>query len=169
MLKKLSTIILFCLIGALAFAQPAAPAPKQLLSEKEINSFITNYKQIMAAFDTLGNKYDHLFKDIDEKGGFESLLKMRKIAAPAEIQDVFKKNGLGNNGFEKAMVIIQGTMVILMEDDINSIEAEAGKDPKIAASIKEAKDEIKPLKDSINSKDLALLSNKKDELFKLLK
>ena len=166
MFKKLITIILFCFISALAFAQTA---PKQILSEKEVNSFITNYKQIMATFDTLGSKYDYLFKDIDENGGFESLIKIRKIAAPAEIQDILRKNGLGDNGFEKAMVIMHGVMVVLMEEHINAIAAESGTDPEVAASIKEARDEIKPLKDSINSKDLALLSNKKDELFKLLK
>ncbi len=165
MLKKLSTIILFCLIGSFAFAQTA---PKQVLSEKDINNFIVNYKQIMAAFDALGDKYNYLFKDVEAKPGFESVIKMRSIAVPEEVQAILKKNGLGDNGFEKAMVIIQGTGVIFMEEDLNSLTNEAGSDPQITEYLKQARNGIKPLKDSINSKDFVLLNNKKDELFKLL-
>ena len=165
MLKKISTILLFCLISSLAFAQTA---PKQVLSEKDINGFIKNYEQIMVAFDELGDKYDSLFADIDTSDGFNAMIKMRSIAVPAEIQDILKKNGLGDNGFEKAMVIIQGVGIIMMEEDFDSLNAEAVKDPKIAEYVKEAREDIKVLKDSIHTKDLALITNKKEELFKLL-
>jgi hypothetical protein len=165
MLKKLSVILLFCLISALAFAQTA---PKQVLSEKDINNFIANYEQIMAAFDAMGDKYDYLFKEVSEAPGFESIIKMRSIAVPAEIQDILRKNGLGDNGFEKAMIIIQGTGVIYMEEDIDSLTAETGKDPKMEEYLKEARAGVEPLKKSINSKDLDLIKNKKVELFELL-
>jgi len=165
MLKKLSVILFFCLISSLAFAQTA---PKQVLSEKDITGFITNYQKIMDALDALGDKYDHLFKELENSPVFETMIKMRTIAVPAEVQDILKKNGLGDNGFEKAMVIIQGVGVIFMEEDINSMNAEAAANPKMAEAIKEAKASIKPLKDSINAKDLALINNKKDELYKLL-
>jgi len=166
MLKRLSIILLFCLVGVFAFAQTAA---KQVLSEKDITSFITNYKQIMVAFDTLGDKYDHLFEGIDPNGGFESMVKMRSIKVPAEIEDILRKNGLGNNGFEKSMIIIQGVGVLLMEEDLDMLTADAAsKDPKIAASIKEAREGMKILKDSINSKDIDLINKKKEELFTLI-
>ncbi|MCL2480529.1 MAG: hypothetical protein FWF38_02345 [Spirochaetaceae bacterium] len=165
MLKKLSAILLFCLISALAFAQTA---PKQVLSEKDINSFIVNYKQIMEAFDLLGDKYDHIFEGIDTSEGFSAMIKMRSVKVPEEIQNILKKNGLGDNGFEKAMVIIQGTGAILVEEDLENLNAEAGKDPRISEYIKEARAGIKPLKDSINSKDLDLIKSKKAELFKVL-
>jgi len=166
MLKKFCTILLLCLISALAFAQTAQ---KQVLSEKDINGFITNYEHIMDAIDNLGDKYDYLFEGIDPNGGFESLIKMRSIKVPSEVQDILKKNGLGENGFEKVMVIIMGTGVILMEEDLESLTAEAGSDPKIAEYLNQARGGIKTLKDSINSKDLALITSKKNELFATLK
>ncbi|MCL2704998.1 MAG: hypothetical protein FWE72_02190 [Spirochaetaceae bacterium] len=166
MSKKITTILLFCLICTFAFAQTAQ---KQILSEKDINGFINNYEQIMDAIDNLGDKYDYLFEGIDPNGGFESLIKMRSIKVPAEVQDILKKNGLGDNGFEKVMVIIMGTGVILMEDDLDSLAAEAATDPKIKEYLKQARDGIKTLKDSINSKDLDLISSKKNELFSTLK
>ena len=165
MLKKSTIIVLFCMISSFAFAQTA---PKQVLSEKDLNGFIANYEKIMAAFDEIGDKYDDLFKGLDEGNGFSGLIKMRSIAVPQEIQDVLKKNGLGDNGFEKAMVIIQGFGVIGMEEDFDSLSEEAAKDPKIADYVKEARKDLKVLKDSIHTKDLALIANKKEELFNLL-
>ena len=165
MLKKLSAILLFSLISSLAFAQTA---PKQVLSEKDVNGFITNYEQIMLAFDEIGDKYDYIFEGIDANDGFSAMIKMRSIAVPAEIQDILKKNGLGDNGFEKAMVIIQGVGVILMEEDFESLDAETAADPKIKEYIKQARADMKVLKDSIHSKDFALLTKKKDELLQLL-
>ena len=166
MLKKLSTIILFCLISALAFAQTA---PKQILSERDINNFIANYEKITEAIDTLGDKYDHIFAELEDADSeFDMLIKMRSIKMPPEIQNILKANGLGDNGFEKAMVIIQGIMVIFMEDEFASLAAESGADPEVAEYLQYVRDSIKPLKDSINSRDLALLNNKKAELLELL-
>jgi hypothetical protein len=166
MLKKIIAIIVFCLISTLAFAQTA---PKQVLSAGDVNNFIANYDSIMDAFDTLGDKYDYIFKEVEHIPGFEKLIRMRTIAAPAAIQDILRKNGLGDNGFEKSMVIMQGIALILMEEDLDSLEAEAKNDPEVMEHVKQAKREIKPFKDSFNTRDIALINNKKNELFELLK
>ena len=170
MFKKISIIIMLCLISSLTFAQTA---PKQVLSEKDINNFITNYKKIMDAFDILDDKYSHLFDSIDENSGFEGMIKMRSIKVPAEIQDIFRKNGLGDNGFEKVLIIIQGTMVVVMEDDIKSLseKLEANKEwaETMAESIKQSREAVKTLKNSINNRDLALINSKKDKLIEILK
>ncbi|MCL2294213.1 MAG: hypothetical protein FWC36_05050 [Spirochaetes bacterium] len=147
MLKKLSAIMLFCLISSLAFAQTA---PRQILSEKDINNFIANYEQIMDAFELLEDKYGYLFDEIDGTGA-ELMVKLRSVVVPEEIQEILRKNGLGDNGFEKAMLIIQGIRLAYMEE-----------------YIKQIREAIRPLEDSIDSRDLALINSRRDELFELL-
>ena len=163
MLKKLSTTILFCLISAFVFAQTA---PRQVLSEQDINNFITNYDKIMQALNVLESKYDYLLKEIGTD--FESMIKIRTIEMPPEIQNILRANGLGNNGFEKVMVIIQGLTVLQLEGDLNMLLAAGSPDPMYIEYLNQSINSLKPLKDSINSRDLALLNNRKTELFQFL-
>ena len=163
MFKKLATILLFCLISSFAFAQTA---PRQVLSERDINNFIANYDRIMDAIDELGDKYDHLFAELGEADGLQALIRIRSIAVPAEIQNILINNGLGENGFEKAMVIIQAIGLIYMEEAIDGMAGST--DPGVAEYIRELRNGIKPLRDSINNNDLALINRRKAELFRLL-
>jgi len=162
-MKKITTILLLCFISSFAFAQAA---PRQILSEQDINNFINNYDRIMDAIDELGDKYDYLFAELQEAEGFDAIIKLRSIVVPPEVQAILRSHGLGENGFEKAMVIIQGIGLLYMEDAINSMAGNT--EPGVAEYIKEIRDGIKPLKDSISNNDIALINRRKAELFRLL-
>jgi hypothetical protein len=146
----------------------AQAAPKKVLSSKDVESFATNFEALNGDLDALGDKYDSLFATDENASPSEILIKLRSTKVPQEIQAILKKNGLGENGFEKLMIITIGFSALEMETYLNEQQAQYGNSPEIQPYIDQGMTQVKELKAAIHKDDLALLESKHDLLYPLL-
>lgn len=146
----------------------AQAAPKKVLSSKDVESFATNFEALNGDLDALGDKYDNLFATDENASPSEILTKLRSTKVPQEIQAILKKNGLGENGFEKLMIITIGFSALEMETYLNEQQAQYGSSPEIQPYIDQGMTQVNELKAAIHKDDLALLAAKHDLLYPLL-
>ncbi|HPO01717.1 hypothetical protein K7J14_05415 [Treponema zuelzerae] len=169
-MKKRSLIIAALLFAASASLVWAQEAPKKVLSAKDVSAFISNYDSIQTDMDALGDKYDDFFDMEDETAADPGAMiaYVRGLSIPAEIQGVFKKNGFGDNGFEKFIVISYGASVIYMEEMMATQMDEYKDMPEMQAYIEQASAGVKAMRETLHDSDLSLIKARKDELIALL-
>lgn len=162
----LSVVLTLLLVSQAAlFAQSA---PKKVLSTKDVEAFAANFETLNGDLDALGDKYESVFATDENASPAEILAKLRATKVPSEIQDILKKNGLGENGFEKLMVITIGFSALEMESYLNDQQAQYGSSSEFQPYIDKGMTQVKDLKAAIHADDLALLTAKRDLLYPLL-
>ena len=162
----LSVVLTLLLVSQAAlFAQSA---PKKVLSTKDVEVFAANFETLNGDLDALGDKYESVFATDENASPAEILAKLRATKVPSEIQDILKKNGLGENGFEKLMVITIGFSALEMESYLNDQQAQYGSSSEFQPYIDKGMTQVKDLKAAIHADDLALLTAKRDLLYPLL-
>jgi hypothetical protein len=168
MMKKLAAAVALLCVAALVFAQSE---PKKVLSAKDVDGFITNYATIEADLDALGDKYAEFF-NADTSSEEDDISKMiantRALKVPDEIQAILKKDGLGDNGFEKFMVITFGFYAIYMEMNLDAEAFLSSEDPEMKAIYDEYMAMVNNMKDAIHKDDLKVIEARKDDLLALL-
>lgn len=146
----------------------AEDAPKKILAAKDIDAFIANFETLNADLDAVGDKYDDVFKTSEDAGPAQILKDLRKVKVPQEIKDILKKNGLGENGFEKLMVITIGFSAIEMEKYLDAQREQYAQAPDAQEFIDQSMAQVKEIKTVIHKDDLALLTNKREALYPVL-
>jgi hypothetical protein len=135
----------------------------KVLSSTDIDAFIANFNKIDIELSALGDKYDELFSGPEDSSPAVLSAAIHSSEVPPEVQSVFRKYGLGNNGFEKVMVITLGFTLLEM-DDMLALQAKDGQSADVKASIDAALDQIKGMKSAIHSSDLALVDARREQL-----
>ena len=170
MTKRLSAFIavsLSLLLLATASLSAQTP-PKKVLSAKDIDSFAANFEALNADLDAVGGKYDDIFGSDGNESPSQILAKLRATKIPAEIQDILRKHGLGENGFEKLMIITIGFSALEMETYLNDQRVQYGDSPDAQPYIDQGMAQVKELKAAISKDDLNLLASKRDLLYPLM-
>ncbi|HKL84880.1 MAG TPA: hypothetical protein VJ861_00935 [Treponemataceae bacterium] len=167
MLKKFCALICVFVCSAVIFAQKA---PEKILSAKDVSAFVSNYASIQRDLDALGDKYDDFFdSELDDtENPTLALTQLRFLNVPAEIESVFKKNGMGDKGFEKFMVITMGVSVLYSVDTMNEQKKEYANQPEMQPYLVAIEDMMKEMLNSIHKEDLSLIKTRLKELVKLI-
>ncbi len=157
-MKKVVSLSLVLFLCVAAFAQN----PPRVLAQKDIDAFVANFVAINADIDALGDKYDEFFNSGDEDASMEKFYAaIHSAKVPAEVAAIFRKYGLGDNGFEKAMVISVGFSALESEGTLKQQIEESGMD---GAEFREAFDWIASIKATMHKDDLALVNTNRDAL-----
>lgn len=159
------SLFAFVLCSTALFAENS---PEKVLVAADVDAFVANFDELNADLETLGDKYNNLFESSESDSPTDIMTKIRSVKVPVEIQSILRKHGLGENGFEKVMIITIGFAALEMESILktqqggedNSVEAKANIDKSIA--------DVSKLKAAINSDDLALIASKRDTLYPVL-
>lgn len=160
----------------LAFTQLSAQAaPKKVLTAKEVGSFISNKTALEADLEALGDSYDEYFEsaygDSEESMSTDpavAFAELRSIKIPSEVQAIMKKHGLGDNGFEKFIVITYGFAALYLEKQIDTQLAGQEITPEMKPYVEQMKLVASQMKQGIHTSDLSLISARYDELGKVL-
>ena len=163
MIKKICIMAVLFSVGAFAFAQAQ---PKAILSRSDVDNFVKNFDDIQEAMDEHEDELSSLTMDFSGMEGAKitaQIATIRGFAASAGLRAKLARFGLGNNAFEKCMVILYGMSVIYVEQMFGMMGGEIDKD--MAAMIDA---QIKPIKAAIHASDLSLVSARKDDLLPLL-
>ena len=164
MVKKICIALVLTGMCVFAFAQAG---PKAILSKGDVDSFIKNYEAIQETLEKHSEEFSSLeldFSNMEGKSITDAVKKVRAFPVPAPLRGELAKFGLGNNAFEKCMVIIYSISVVFMEEMFNSMGGAAG-NAEIAAVIK---NQVDPIKAAIHSNDMKLITSRKDELLPLM-
>ncbi len=170
MIKRLSALAIFACMAVLLSAQ--TPAPKKVLTAKDVDIFVAKYPAIEADFEALGDKYDDLLEtDMSDPstGSFgTAIAQVRATKVPAEIAAILKKHGLGENGFEKIMVISFGFVSLEMENAVKEQVNAPGMTPEMKSYMDGALMQVEEMKSSIHKDDLALIASKRAGIAEVL-
>ena len=167
MKKILATATLVLFVAAMVFAQGA---PKKILSASDVDAFVANYEALEADLDALEGKYDYLFDPIDEQMEDETadiagvFGQMRGIDVPAEIRDVFKKHGMGSDGFEKMIVITASYQTLEMDAQMVQFEQQFKDNPDMQPYLDMAKTQNEELKKVLHKGDIAVVKTRLEDL-----
>jgi hypothetical protein len=160
------TIVFFC-TGTFVFAQAK---PKAVLAKSDIDNFLKNYEKIVQIIDSHDSEFSSIDMDLSDKEGREltdAILKARNFSVSAKLREELSALGMGNNGFEKCLVIIFGTGIAFLENMIASIKnMDGGADSKELDEI--IKNQINPIKAAIHDSDYKLIVSRKDDLMSIL-
>ncbi|HNQ98044.1 MAG TPA: hypothetical protein PKH81_08125, partial [Treponemataceae bacterium] len=94
----------------------------------------------------------------------ENMATMRAINPPDEIKDILKKNGLGNNGFEKIIVITAAFGVVEMEEAFAGQNEQMQDNPEMQSYMDEAMKQLDELKASVHKDDFALVTKRRADI-----
>jgi hypothetical protein len=175
-MKKMSLFAALVLAGVVLTAQSAGQsAPKKILSAREVGSFISEKSAIEEDLGALGNKYDDYFADMDAGSTDEAnpdplaaFGKLRAMKIPAEIQDVMKKHGLGDNGFEKYIVITYGFGALYLERQIDAQLTGQEITPEMKPYVDQMRLVATQMKAGVHASDINLISDRYDDLFAVM-
>ena len=164
MLKKIFIAAFLVCIGVFAFAQAQ---PKAILSKADVDTFVKNYAKINEILDSYDAELSSLDTDFSGMAGktiTDMINKARNFSVSAKLRGDLAKFGLGNNGFEKCMVIIYGMTAIYMEEILKGVGG--GDNSKEVNDM--IKNQINPMKAAIHAGDFKLITAQKDALIALL-
>ena len=175
MMKK---IIASVLLFSLAFASFAQTAPKKVLSAKDVDAFIANHAAIESDLEALGDKYDKYFNipgmdqedpqnaaapgSVPDMSAAINALRATKV--PAEVQAIMQKHGMGDNGFEKYIVISYGFGALYLEKMLKMQSTAQAQTPEMKPYLDQAQQSVAQMKATVHSSDLALVSARLDDL-----
>ncbi len=156
-------ILWLVIIGAFPIALSAQTGPKQMLNEQAVMNFIKNFESIMTGMEQFQPEVDALNSRIDGAGDVSIIQQVMALDIPAGIDQVFKNNGMGDNGFKKMFIISTGFSIIDMEAAIEFGMSNT-RDPKIKSEFQDNLNALNRLKMDIHPTDLLLIKSKKDIL-----
>ena len=163
MIKKICFLLVFICIGSFVFAQAQ---PRAILAKADIDTFVKNYDAIQEVLDSHTDELSSLemdFSDMDEKTIIASISKARSFPVSAKLRAALAPFKLGNNAFEKCMVILFGMSVVYLEEMVKEMKNE----PEMKEFVAEFDRQIKPIKAAIHANDLRLINAQKDELLQI--
>ena len=168
--KILASILVLCLCGA-SFAQTA---PKKILAAKDIDAFISNHAAIETDLEALGDKYDKYFDipganpEASPAGSVPDMAAainaLRATKVPEEVQAIMRKHGMGDNGFEKYIVISYGFGALYLEKMLKMQSASQARTPEMKPYMDQAQQSVAQMKATVDGSDLALVSARLDDL-----
>ena len=166
--RKLFSVFAMLIIFFTVYAQQSVTA---VLSDEDVTSFISNYASITSDIDTLRGEYEEFFSVLDatdeEDNPATIITKIRALDPPPEVQAVLKKNGLGDDGFEKYAVILFGTSILflnqLLSDQMSQADSEEEKN-----TYAQIQQQLTELKGTIHEDDLVLLSSHQEALLSIM-
>lgn len=175
--KKILASFLVLFLCCASFAQTA---PKKVLAPKDVDAFIANHAAIESDLEALGDKYDKYF-DIpgvgpsaqqgaapSANGGMPDMASaintLRATKAPAEVQSIMQKHGMGDNGFEKYVVISYSFGALYLEKMLKMQSAAQAQTPEMKPYMDQAEQSVKQMKSTVHSADLSLVSARLDDL-----
>lgn len=158
--------IALCVCLTLALCAVSAQAPKKILSNGDIDAFVKNMPTIDAELSALGDKYNDFFEPAmsESASPSENMATIRAINPPDEIKDILKKNGLGNNGFEKIIVITAAFGVVEMEEAFAGQNEQMQDNPEMQSYMDEAMKQLDELKASVHKDDFALVTKRRADI-----
>lgn len=162
-----SLLFVFLVVGFI-FAQGA---PKKILSSRDVSAFITNFAAIESDLEELEDVFDGVLESAgftDESTELESFETMRTLKMPAEIQAVFKKHGMGSNGFEKMVVITTGYSMLEMDEQMKLYADQYQDVAEMEPFLEEVQEVTAALRNSIHDADYTLIESRKADLKFLL-
>lgn len=164
---------LFCLLALFLPSAYAQTAPAKVLSSGDVSAYVANFQTIQDQLDALGDKYDDYFFDPfeDEEDDADlaaSFRRLREVKPPAEVEAIMKKNGLGDRGFLKFVVISYCTGIAFMEASYAGYAAQYEESPEMMSYLEASMENLKAMKAVIHPADLKLVSSRLNELAPLL-
>jgi phage-related protein len=151
-------------------ALSAQGAPKKILASKDIDNFIKNYDALSADLNALEGKYDDVLAVADGENmtPSQSFKAMRAVKVPAEIQGIFNKHGMGNDGFEKFVVITASAGIAEALESLESQKGAYAEYPEMMQYMEQTKAQMEAMKAEINPADFSLVASRKSDLIPLL-
>lgn len=176
MKKNVRAIVTLAIVSAFASLLPVAAetAPEKVLSAKDVDAYIANFDKIQTALDALGDKYDEYFPEsFEEEDGDQmdlsaSFRRLRDVKPPAEIDAIMKKNGLGDRGFLKFIVISYGAGIAVMETSFELYSAQYADNAEMMGYFKESMKNVEAMKSAIHPADLKLVTDRQEEIMPLM-
>lgn len=166
------SLAVFCLIALSVAALCAQGAPKKILSPKDVDAFVANFTALSDELDAFDEQYPNLFDPEESKNEdfspAEGIRVMRATQVPAEVDAVFKKYGLGPNGFEKFIVITSSIGVAGVLDSLSGQQAAYAEYPEMLEYMEQVKTQMEGMKAEIHPADYALVDSRKAEILPLL-
>ncbi len=164
---------LFCLFLITLPSAYAQTAPEKVLSSADVSAYVANFQAIQDQLDALGDKYDDYFFDPfeDEEDDADlaaSFRRLREVKPPAEVEAIMRKNGLGDRGFLKFVIISYCTGIAFMEASYAGYAQEYGESPEMKSYMDTAMQNLAAMKAVIHPADLKLVSGRLNELAPLL-
>ncbi|ULQ61065.1 hypothetical protein K7I13_07380 [Brucepastera parasyntrophica] len=164
-MKRIAGALFLSVFCVLLFAQSA---PKKILTKKILDSFIQNYD----AIDEIIRDNERTFALVLEQAMSNPSRDISSIVATQNIsketQNALKKQGLGDNGFEKTFAISVGFTALTL--DMLLTEQYAYYDqfpPDYQLYLDDTNTQIQTMKKMLNSEDLSLIFSRYDELAEL--
>lgn len=155
-----------------AFAQTE---PKKVLSAEDVDAFIVNQVAIQTDLEALGDKYNDYFQlpegdaETAADGNIaDSINRLRSVKIPDEVQEIMRKHGLGDNGFEKYIVISYCFGALYFDQMINMRFSGQTLNPEMQAYMDQMKAGVEQMKASVHANDLALVSTRLADLAAVL-
>lgn len=170
------SVIAFAVVTLALFASAplfAQTAPEKVLSAADVSAYIANFDAIQEGLDALGDKYDGYFPDAFEGADgntdlASSFMKLRALNPPAEVAAVMKKNGLGDRGFVKFVVISYCIGIVSMQSALDLYTAQYADNAQMATYIDGVKKNVDAMKSAVHPADLKLVAARQAELAPLL-
>ncbi|HOT61294.1 MAG TPA: hypothetical protein PLU93_00370 [Treponemataceae bacterium] len=164
--RKNLIVAVFALVAV--FAASAQAAPKKVLSAKDVQTFIDNYEALSADLDALEGKYDDLFTPEEGCDIPTAMAAVRAVKVPDEMRAIVKKHGLGDNGFEKIIVIAYSVSYVQLEKGIVELEGQAAEMPEMAGYLDQYRQQLAAMKSGIHPDDLETVRKRADDLAAIL-
>ena len=161
MSKKICITTLLVLLGVFAFAQAQ---PRAVLSKADIDNFVKNYAAIDEVMSSLPSGDTDIKMD-DNEDIVASVAKARSAKIPADVSARLARLGLGNNAYEKCIVISFGTTAVFTEEMFKAF-AESGLDMNDGGS--DFLKNIVAMKAAIHANDYNLIKSRMDDLLTVI-
>ena len=161
MTRKICLAVCLVFVGAIAFSQVQ---PRAVLSNADITNFVKNYAAISEIMDSLPSA-DTDIKMNDDEDIRASVEKARGAKIPADVSARLARLGLGNNAYEKCIVISFGMTAAFTEEMVNAMVA-SGMDTDEGLS--DFRKRIEEMKAAIHSNDYNLIKSRMDDLLTVI-
>ncbi len=155
---------------ALLLAVPffAQEAPLAVLSQADIDRFLSDFNAIDTEMNALGDKYEDLYQTTPDDPIPVMIAKVRAVEVPAEISEIFTRHGLGTNGFEKVLVLTFAYSYYEMEKSLAQMAVEYAGDSELMAYLEEYKTQVALIKSAIHPSDLEVVEKNREALRAIL-
>jgi len=171
MINPVRSGLALALFSLFAFSSAVAQTtPEKVLTPADVTAYIGNFTDIQNELDALGDRYDQMFADpMGEQGDLaESFQRLRELDPPAEVAAIMEKNGLGDRGFLKFVVISYCVGITTMENAYDLYASQYAGNAQMTAYLGAMKQNVDAMKSAVHPDDLALVSANQADLAPLL-
>ena len=169
MFNRTFTALSLLLIAATAFAQQA---PKKVLSQADINAFNQHIEAINRDLESVESPIDIMEINpmaMDEGNDLTAYItNMRNTPASPAVQAIFRKYGLGDNGFEKYLVILFSVSAEATKREMAEVRDLYAVMPEGASFIASIDSMITQMEAALHRDDRALVLSQIDSLISLI-